>query len=69
MKGIEWDDKIMFIINSQGSITNHYILLAKGEQLTCCNGDSLKGPMNDIAFKSTVARLELPVELKNKVEY
>ena len=69
VRKIEWSDRAIFITTIQGSDTSKYILLAKGEQLACCSGDSLIGPLDHTVFTTTVARLKLPVELKNKKEY
>lgn len=41
---VQWNDKVIMVTTRSG---RHYVIIAKGNKLECCNGDSVIGPLDN----------------------
>ncbi|MBX2982190.1 MAG: hypothetical protein KF843_05945 [Flavobacteriales bacterium] len=60
---VQWNDKVIMVTTRSDK---HYLILAKGERLKCCNGDSILGPMDDQQFQEQIGKGDFGDELKTK---
>ena len=66
---IEWSDKEMYVLRKKSAKENYFIIIAKGQKLTCCNNDMIIGPFTLNEFKSKIIELGLPEELDHERIY
>lgn len=69
VKKIEWSDKEMYVLQKKNEQENYFILIAKGQKLTCCNNDIIIGPLTLYEFKTKIFELRLPEELNREINY
>jgi hypothetical protein len=48
---VQWNDRAILVTKSNGQ---HYMILAKGEQLQCCSGDSIIGPLDETEYQRRI---------------
>lgn len=48
---VQWNERTILVTKSNGQ---HYMILAKGERLQCCSGDSIIGPLDEAEFQKRI---------------
>lgn len=69
VKSIHWSDSLMYIDVGTKDERSHYIIKATGSRLTCCNQDTLIGPLNISDFKRSIVLNKLPEKLEHTNSY
>jgi len=60
---VQWNDRAILVATSNGL---HYMILAKGEHLQCCSGDSVIGPLDAQTMLMRIKHTDLGGSLKTK---
>ena len=60
---VQWNDRTILVTKRNGQ---HYMILAKGEKLQCCSGDSIIGPLDETEYQRRIEHTDLRGHLKTK---